>query len=74
MAKEMEEIALSVDRVMVAKMLAPGLLSSDFVDSERIRKYLKQLLGKCNIEQLQIPFASIATDLLTDEEGIIDKG
>jgi len=71
---EMEEIALSVDRVMVAKMLAPGLSSSGFVDNERIRKYLKRYLGELNIEQLQIPFASIATDLITGEEVIIDKG
>lgn len=49
----MEEIALSMDRVMVAKMLAPGLSSSDFVDSERIRKYLKLHLGELNIKQLQ---------------------
>ena len=62
---EMEEIALSVDKVMVAKMLAPGLSSSGFVDNERIRKYLKRYLGELNIEQLQIPFASVATDLLT---------
>ncbi|MBU1095892.1 MAG: hypothetical protein A2499_03795 [Stygiobacter sp. RIFOXYC12_FULL_38_8] len=52
-AKEMEEIALAIDRAMVAKMLAPGLSSSDFVDSERIRKYLKQYLGEFNIERLQ---------------------
>ncbi len=73
-AKEMEDIALSVDKIMVAKMLAPGLSTSGFVDKERIRKYLKQFVGELNIEQLQIRFASVATDLITGEEVIIDKG
>lgn len=72
--KEMEEIALSVDKLMVAKMLAPGLSTSGFVDKERIRKYLNQFVGDLNIEQMQIQFASIATDLITGEEVIIDKG
>lgn len=71
---KMKEIALSVDRVMVAKMLAPGLSSSGFVDNERIRKYLRQYVGEISIEQLQIPFASVATDLITGAEVIINKG
>jgi len=72
--KEMEKIALSVDKLTVAKMLAPGLSTSGFVDKERIRKYLRQFVGGLNIEQLQIQFASVATDLITGEEVIIDKG
>lgn len=72
--KEMEKIALSVDKLTVAKMLAPGLSTLGFVDKERIRKYLNQFVGDLNIEQLQIQFASVATDLNTGEEVILDKG
>jgi len=72
--KEMEKIALSVDKLTVAKMLAPGLSTSGFVDKERIRKYLSQFVGDLNIEQLQIQFASVATDLNTGEEVILNKG
>lgn len=73
-AKEMEDIALSVDKVMTAKILSPSLSTSGFVDKKRIRKYLKQFVGELNIEQLQIRFAAIATDLITGKEVIIDKG
>jgi len=70
----MEEVALSVNKKFVAKMLAPGLPKSGLVNIDRIRSYLREFLGDLEIEQLRIPFASVATDLTTGEEVIHDSG
>ncbi|MBU2637192.1 MAG: patatin-like phospholipase family protein [Bacteroidetes bacterium] len=70
----MEELALSVDRKFVAKMLAPSFSTSGLVNGERIRSYLEEFLGDLDIEQLRIPFSSVATDLTTGEEVIFSSG
>jgi NTE family protein len=70
----MEKVALSVNKKFVAKMLAPGLPKSGLVNIDRIRSYLREFLGDLEIEQLRIPFASVATDLTTGEEVIHDSG
>ena len=72
--RKMEELAGILDRTFVAKMLTPTFSSSGFVDGHRIREYLKASIGDLTIEQLQIPFASIATDFETGEEVVLDSG
>jgi len=70
----MEELALSVDRTFVAKMLSPSLSTSGLVDGERVRSYLEEFLGDLHIEELRIPFSSVSTDLTTGEEVILSRG
>jgi NTE family protein len=70
----MEELALSVDRKFVAKMLSPSLSTSGLVDGERVRSYLEEFIGNVNIEELRIPFSSVSTDLTTGEEVIFSSG
>jgi len=70
----MEELALSVDRKFVAKMLSPSLSTSGLVDGERVRSYLEEFVGNLNIEELRIPFSSVSTDLATGEEVIFSSG
>ena len=70
----MENLALSVDRKFVARMLAPSFHRSGFVNGERIRSYLQELLGDLYVDQLRIPFASVSADLTTGEEIIHDRG
>jgi len=72
--RKMEELAGILDRTFVAKMLTPTFSSSGFVDGHRIREYLKASIGDLTIEQLKIPFASIATDFETGEEVVLDSG
>ncbi len=72
--QDMEKIAGSVNRNFVAKMLTPNLSISGLVDGNRIRDYLKTFIGDSNIEQLKIPFASVATNLNTGEEVVLDRG
>jgi len=72
--KLMEQLALSVDRKFVAQMLSPSLSMSGLVDGERVRSYLDEFLGNANIEDLGIPFSSVATDLTTGDELIFSSG
>jgi NTE family protein len=44
------------------------------LDGERIKEFLLALLGERDIEDLKIPFASIATDIWLGEEIILDSG
>lgn len=70
----MEQMAMSVERKFVAKMLSPSLSISALTDGERIRSYLKEFLGDLPVEELRIPFSSISTDLTTGKEVIISSG
>ena len=71
---QMEEIALSIDKKFVMKMLAPGLPTSGFVDGENIRGYLNTLLKGSSIEHSKLTYAAVATDLKTGNEVVIKKG
>lgn len=70
----LENIVQDVNKVMVAKLLIPKLFSSGFADNKRIIDFIKTLVGNVKIENLKIPFAAVATDFITGEEVIIDKG
>jgi NTE family protein len=69
-----EKMALSVDLKFVAKMLAPSFSTSGLVDGERVRSFLGKFLGEIKIEDMTIPFSSVATDLTTGEEVIFTSG
>ena len=48
--------------------------SSGLLKGDKMTKFLDNLLGKINIENLGMPFRAIATDIMTGEPIIIDKG
>ena len=72
--RAMEQIVRSVDRLTVAGMLMPGLSASGIAGSRRMRRFLTTLVGEQRIEDLEIPFRSVATDLMSGEEVIFDSG
>ena len=71
---EMERVAKAVDRIMVARMLAPNFSTGGFVDTGRIRKFLIDFIGDSKIEQLDVPFAAVAADLNTGEARVLTQG
>jgi NTE family protein len=73
-AGAMEEIVLSIDKFAVAKILMPGFSASGIVGNVRVTKYIKKLIGENKIEKLPIVFRAVATDLVTGEEVVFDKG
>ncbi|MBC7360937.1 MAG: patatin-like phospholipase family protein [Candidatus Aminicenantes bacterium] len=73
-ARAMEEIALKADRKLVAKLFFPTISSSGLVDGEKIRNFLEKNIGNKNIESFERKYACVATDILTGEEIVIDRG
>jgi NTE family protein len=70
----LEKIVREVDKIMVAKILMPKLFAAGFIDNKRVIVFIKELTGSVRIENLKLPFAAVATDFITGEEVIFDKG
>ncbi len=71
---DMEAVLRKTDKLTVAKILRPGFSSSGIIDNDRVRKFLKSFVGETTIERLPIPFRAVATDLISGEEFVFDKG
>ncbi|RJP67914.1 MAG: hypothetical protein C4539_09680 [Ignavibacteriales bacterium] len=72
--KSLEKVIQEVDKIMVAKLLMPKLFTPGFIDNNKVRYFINEFVGDINIEDMKIPFASVATDLVTGEEVVFDKG
>jgi NTE family protein len=59
---------------MVAKILMPKLFGPSFIDNKKIKEFIKSFVGDVKIEDLEKPFAAVATDFLTGEEVVFNKG
>ncbi|MBI1822357.1 MAG: patatin-like phospholipase family protein [Nitrospirae bacterium] len=44
------------------------------VKGDRLEKFVQSKVKKANIEELQIPFAAVATNLLTGDRVVLDRG
>ena len=73
-ANAMEKIIRDVNKVMVAKIMIPKLFSPGFIDNKRVIAFIKEIVGDVRIENLKIPFACVATDMITGREVIFNKG
>jgi NTE family protein len=70
----MEEILRKMDILAVAKIFRPGIPLSGIVDGGRVAKLLRDLVGSKTIESLPVPFRAVATDLITGEDVVFDRG
>ena len=73
-AKEFEELVLNLDRRKITSFFTPTIPYSGLVEGRRITEFLKSIIGNPNIEDLKIPFAAIATDVMSGREVIMTKG
>ena len=73
-ADSIEDIVCKIDKLMVAKFLIPKLFSPGFIDSKKVADYIESFTGKKKIEDLDISFASVATNLITGEQVVFRKG
>jgi NTE family protein len=71
---QMEEVACNVDWKLTAQLFTPTLPYAGLVEGKRIRHFLGSLIGDKNFEDAKLPFAVVATDVLTGEEIIIKNG
>lgn len=51
-----------------------SLIRPTLVSEEDYTQIINSLIPECNIEDMEIPFAAVATDLLTGDEVVFNKG
>jgi NTE family protein len=73
-SSSMEKVVCSVDKIMVAKILIPKIFGPGFIDNKRVVEFIKKLIGDVKIENMRIPFSCVATDFITGEEVVFNKG
>jgi len=65
---EIEDIALKTDLASSVKYFLPTISKSGLISGLKVKEFLKDVVGDINIEDLKIPFAATATDILTGQE------
>jgi NTE family protein len=70
-AKKLEEITLSLDWMDIAM---PTIPKEGLVSMERLGDFLKRKIDCRNMEDTKIPYYSVATDIITGNEVVFDKG
>ncbi len=73
--QSLKEVALRLDwKQAIYYFLEVTFPRSGLIDGLKIASFVRQNVGKTNIQTLPMPFATVATDVLTGQEVVIDKG
>lgn len=64
----------ALDRYKVFSLVDFALSTEGLVKGKRVIKAMKELVPDIRIEQMPIPFAAVAADLLTGREVVLDRG
>ncbi len=73
-AAEIEQIALHIDWKRLAPLTDFTLSRSGFIRGRRIVLLLESILGHLSFSELKLPFACVATDIMTGEEVVLRHG
>lgn len=76
-AGKLDEFALwasSLTQRAVLRLLDPSITSAGVLRAERILDAVREILGEVTIEELPIPFTSVATDLITGKSVWMQRG
>jgi len=74
-AEKIETVACETNWLKVAQMLFPKRLQiNGLLDGHRMQDFMAALFGDRQIEELNIPFACVATDIWTGEEIVLNTG
>jgi NTE family protein len=66
--------ATQLEMVSLASLIDLKILKSGLFAGKKIINRLKRLMGDLTFEELDIPFACIATDIISGEEVVMNKG
>lgn len=72
--EQMEQVALEIDWISMAKLLDPVIPTSGLSDGKKLVSFMSELLPARDFNQLQLPLAVTATDINTGEPVIIKQG
>jgi NTE family protein len=73
-AARIKEIVLEMDWLKRIRLVDISIPKTGFIAGKKITELLKSIIGDVDFSELKIPFACIATDIMTGEEIIINKG
>jgi NTE family protein len=68
------EWLLTLDRMDVLRLVDFSISSKGLIKGRRIIEKMKEIIPDRNIQDLDIPFKAVATNILTGEEKIFDSG
>jgi NTE family protein len=71
---EMKVLARSWDWKQRAQIIDLALPKSGFIAGKRVKEFLKSIIGDVEFSDLKLPFACVATDVITGEEVVINQG
>lgn len=66
--------AMQLDWIGVTSLVDLALAKSGFVGGKRVTNLLRRFMGDVKFEELAIPLACVATDIITGDEVIMDQG
>ncbi|MCM1150930.1 MAG: patatin-like phospholipase family protein [Alistipes sp.] len=72
--EQFKEWICRMDRYKIFSMIDLAFSSEGLVKGDRVMKALRRMVPEVRIERLPIPFAAVATDLLTGREVVFDHG
>jgi NTE family protein len=70
----LEAFALELKGRTYWRLFAPALKHSGFIDGDNMTNYFKSVIIDRDILKLEIPFKAIATDFITGERVVFEKG
>lgn len=76
-AGKLDEFAVwasSLTQRAVLRLLDPSITSAGVLRAERILDAVREILGEVTIEELPVPFTSVATDLITGKSVWMQRG
>ncbi|MDW7694704.1 patatin-like phospholipase family protein [Flammeovirgaceae bacterium SG7u.111] len=71
---EFKEWMCSLDKVDVFNLVDFTLTGNGLIRGEKVFNEIKKLIGDPNIEELSIPYAAVATDILEKKEVVFREG
>ena len=71
---EFKEWMCTLDKYKVFGLVDFTLSSEGLVKGDRVIKAMQELVPDVRIEQMPVPFAAVAADLLTGREVVLDRG
>ncbi|UII34176.1 patatin-like phospholipase family protein [Fulvivirga ulvae] len=71
---EFKEWVCNLDKIDVFKLMDFTLSTQGFVRGERVFNQMKSFIDDCNIEDLDIDFSAVATDIVNKKEVVFNSG
>ena len=73
-ATKLKEEAMLLDLVGTTTLVDLAMPKSGLIGGKRITNLLRRFIGNVSFEELKIPLACVATDIITGDEVVLDAG